>query len=94
MARLGLWDETDRLCLLDPKRPKAARRAEVVAGDGACSWPGIKPRVLALVGDQMGDFPQADEKVAGSGTDADFGRTYFVVPNPMYGEWQTRVTRQ
>jgi 5'-nucleotidase (lipoprotein e(P4) family) len=94
MSRLGLWNENDRLCLLDPKRPKAIRRAEVVTGEGECSWAGHRPSVLVLVGDQMGDFPQPGEKVAGSGSDSDFGATYFIVPNPMYGDWQGRVTRQ
>ncbi len=94
MTALGIWNETDRLCLQDsPKRTKAIRRAEVIAGKGACAWPGTKPSVVALIGDQLGDFPQRDEKIAGRGVDTDFGRTYFLLPNPMYGDWQTRVTR-
>ena len=94
MTAHGIWQDADRLCLQDgSKRTKAIRRAEVVSGSGECSWPGVKPRVIVLVGDQMGDFPQAGEQISGSGSDTDFGRTYFVLPNPMYGDWQTRVTR-
>ena len=56
--------------------------------------PGTRgPRVLVLVGDQMGDFPQPGETIVGSGVDADFGRNYFLLPQPMYGDWTTRVTR-
>jgi 5'-nucleotidase (lipoprotein e(P4) family) len=46
--------------------------------------------VVAFVGDNIQDFPglsQALAKGPASGF-ADFGRRYFLVPNPMYGSWQ------
>lgn len=89
-----LWNEDDRLCPAEgAARTKRVRRGEVVSGEGACAWPGQPLLVVALVGDQLGDFPDADEKIPGTGTDAAFGRTCFLLPNPMYGSWTTKVTR-
>ena len=50
-------------------------------------------RRIVFVGDQMGDFPEADEGIANAGTDPAFGDTCFLLPQTMYGEWVTRVTR-
>jgi acid phosphatase len=89
-----LWADDDRLCPQnDAQHTKRARRAEVVAGRGACAWSGIPMRVLAFVGDQMTDFPESDERLPDTGTDAAFGHTCFLLPNSMYGAWTTRVTR-
>ena len=89
-----LWSEDDRLCTQDhEKHTKRTRRAEVVAGTGACAWAGKPTMIVALVGDQMGDFPDTDEPIRDAGTDSAFGRTFFMLPNPMYGAWTTRVTR-
>ena len=33
------------------------------------------------------------ESFEGAGTDAQFGRTFFLLPNPMYGGWTNGVTR-
>jgi 5'-nucleotidase (lipoprotein e(P4) family) len=91
---LGLWNDNDRLCPQSgSESSKRARRAEVVAGNGPCGWSGEPKQILAFVGDQMRDFPVADEKIPGTGTDAAFGRTCFLLPNPMYGDWTTTVSR-
>jgi predicted secreted acid phosphatase len=50
--------------------------------------------VLAFIGDQMGDFPDASEGFPDTGSDTAFGRACFLLPNPMYGDWTTRVTRR
>jgi 5'-nucleotidase (lipoprotein e(P4) family) len=95
LAALQLWNDQDRLCLQSqtaPRPTKRMRRAEVRAGQGNCSWPGKKEFIL-FVGDQMGDFPEADEGIPNAGTDPAFGRTCFLLPQAMYGEWVTRVTR-
>jgi predicted secreted acid phosphatase len=42
----------------------------------------------------MGDFPDASEHIPDTGTDAAFGRTCFLLPNSMYGQWTSRVTRE
>ena len=58
------------------------------------AWAGTTMKVTAFVGDQMGDFPVTDENIPETGSDTAFGRTCFLLPNPMYGDWTTRVTRQ
>jgi 5'-nucleotidase (lipoprotein e(P4) family) len=92
LAALGLWHDTDRLCLQTESAAytKAARRTEVRTGAGRCGWEGQAVQVVAYVGDQMGDFPDLGE--GGEGLAA-FGVKYFILPQPMYGSWTTRVTR-
>ena len=99
MEAHGLWAAGDLLCLeraADTAYTKTQRRAGLAAGTGACAWPGVRPRVVAFVGDAMGDFPAADEAVAAGGAAGDeaFGTRFFLLPNPMYGRWVTRVTRR
>ena len=94
LEAVDLWDPSDRLCLQKtPKHTKAERRREVVAGSGACGWPGTPTTILAFVGDQLGDFPSESEGIAQAGNDAAFGRVCFLLPNSMYGGWTTAVTR-
>lgn len=96
LAARGLWNDDDRLCPATPEPvyTKAARRAEVASGSGRCSWNGTPLTVLAFVGDQVGDFPQAGEQDPDAGRDEAFGVRYFLLPNAMYGGWVTRVTRR
>src|ERR1051326_1571632 len=62
LQSVHLWNDDDRLCVQDAAaRTKRLRRGEVVAGQGACAWPGQPISIVVLVGDQMGDFPDADE---------------------------------
>lgn len=90
----GLWSVTDRLCLAgDTAYTKRVRRAEVFAGRGRCGWPEAVS-VVAFLGDQTGDFPAAGESDPDAGNDAAFGTRFFMLPNPMYGGWTTRVTRR
>ena len=93
LATVGVWGGDDRLCGLKPQYPKSQRRREVVTGTGDCSWSNTPMRVLAFVGDQLGDFPAAAEMIPGTGNDEAFGATCFLLPNPMYGDWVSRVTR-
>jgi 5'-nucleotidase (lipoprotein e(P4) family) len=98
MEAHGLWAAGDLLCLqraADTAYTKPRRRAELESGAGSCAWAGVRPRVVAFVGDAMGDFPSAEEAIAGGGPAGDeaFGARYFLLPNPMYGRWVTRVTR-
>lgn len=96
LAAAGLWNDSDRLCLLsaDPAYTKGARRAEVGSGSGACSWEGQRVTIVVFVGDALGDFPAAGEGDADAGNDAAFGVRYFLLPNPMYGTWERRPTRR
>jgi 5'-nucleotidase (lipoprotein e(P4) family) len=93
LASVGVWTDDDRLCGAKRDYPKSQRRHEVVAGTGECSWSNTPMRVLAFVGDQLGDFPAAAEMIPDTGTDEAFGKTCFLLPNPMYGDWASRVTR-
>jgi len=93
LSSVGLWTDDDRLCGAKKDYPKSQRRREVVTGTGECSWPNTPIRVLAFVGDQLGDFPASAEMIPGTGTDEAFGNTCFLLPNPMYGDWTSRVTR-
>ena len=75
------------LCRVDTgdKNP----RFESAASGGA--FGDAKPReVLAFVGDNIQDFPKLKQSLRDE-TDAafaEFGRRFFVLPNPMYGSWQ------
>jgi 5'-nucleotidase (lipoprotein e(P4) family) len=90
---IGVWTDDDRLCASKPDYPKSQRRHEVVTGTGECAWRGTPMRIVAFMGDQMGDFPAASENIPRTGTDEAFGTTCFLLPNPMYGDWTSRVTR-
>jgi len=94
LERNRLWNKADLLCLMDGEPDtKAVRRKAVATGVGACSWSGVSVNVVAFVGDQMGDFPEAGEPFPGAGTDGQFGRSFFLLPNSMYGKWTNGVTR-
>jgi len=95
LAAVGLWSDDDRLCLRETGgKPKSARRQEVVSGTGKCSWNGARVRLIALVGDQLGDFPLGEEQIPETGSDSAFGNTCFLLPNPTYGKWTNTVTRR
>jgi 5'-nucleotidase (lipoprotein e(P4) family) len=64
-------------------------RFEAVQRGTAAS--GIGPlEVVAWVGDNIQDFPALSQDVrhAPESALADFGRRYFMLPNPMYGSWE------
>jgi 5'-nucleotidase (lipoprotein e(P4) family) len=46
--------------------------------------------VLLWVGDNIQDFPALTQEIRARGDEAfdPFGRTYIVLPNPMYGSWE------
>lgn len=91
----GLWSDDDRLCVLfEEGYTKAVRRGEVISGAGRCAWQGQRMTVLGYFGDQLGDFPQAGEGDPDAGRDTAFGTRFFLLPNPMYGSWASRVTRR
>ena len=95
LQRFSLWTDNDKICLAtDSTYPKRVRRTEVAEGRGHCGWAGTATPILVFVGDQMGDFPATGESDIDAGKDDAFGRRYFILPNPLYGSWTTRVTRQ
>jgi 5'-nucleotidase (lipoprotein e(P4) family) len=94
LLALGLIADGDLLCLRSSAGgTKRERRTTLTAGAGACAWPNEAMTVAAYVGDQLGDFPGPEEPDADAGADAGFGRRFFLLPDPMYGSWTRRPTR-
>ena len=54
------------------------------------AMPGVPPlKVLEWVGDNIQDFPMLTQRARNDPAAlAEFGRRYFVLPNPMYGSWE------
>ncbi len=84
----GLADPKSlRLLMKRGESSKTSRRDQVRA----------KYRILALVGDQLGDFSDEFEAVDDNTIaarletveeyDQEFGRRWFMLPNPVYGDW-------
>ena len=51
---------------------------------------GLPPlTIVAFLGDNIFDFPGLSQAIAQQGDDAfaQFGKEFFVLPNPMYGSW-------
>jgi len=72
---------------------KNARFQGVARGTASAELPPLE--VLAFVGDNIQDFPGLgqDLRKAPEEALADFGRRYFVLPNPMYGSWEQNPPR-
>ena len=65
------------------------------AATGAALGDGRAREVLAFVGDNIQDFPKLKQSLRDEqdAAFADFGRRFFVLPNPMYGSWQQVAPR-
>ncbi|MDT8340524.1 MAG: HAD family acid phosphatase [Longimicrobiales bacterium] len=81
------------LCRAPGVSEKETRFRAVHEGTAA---PGLPPlRILAWVGDNIRDFPgggqgwREDPGAAG----ADIGVRFFLLPNPMYGSWESNPVR-
>ena len=66
---------------LNDKNP---RFAAVQNGTALPGLPALE--VVAWIGDNIGDFPGRSQQ--NSGPIGDFGRKFFILPNPMYGSWE------
>ena len=66
---------------------KNPRFAAVAAGQTVAG--SEKMEIVAVVGDNILDFPALSQKSKEQGAPAftEFGVRYFLVPNPMYGSW-------
>lgn len=76
------------LCRVGGASDKNPRFAAVQRGT---AMPGIGPlEVVAWLGDNIQDFPALAQDVRDRPGEAfaAFGRTYFILPNPMYGSWE------
>ncbi len=75
------------LCRMKGVSDKNPRFEAVRRGTAA----GLGPTdVVAWIGDNIQDFPALTQEVRGRPAEAlsAFGRTYFMLPNPMYGSWE------
>jgi 5'-nucleotidase (lipoprotein e(P4) family) len=68
---------------------KEPRFERLRAGTAAGGLPPLE--IVMFVGDNIGDFPGLDQGLrrAPEGAFEEFGSLYFVVPNPMYGSWES-----
>lgn len=77
------------LCRTPGEEGKAERFRAIEAGSAA---PGVGPvTVLAWVGDNVGDFPGMGQELrsAEPARFDPFGTRFFILPNPMYGSWES-----
>jgi 5'-nucleotidase (lipoprotein e(P4) family) len=58
----------------------------------------LRYRIVLLVGDNLNDFNDtfagksiADRRAQVDSQRSEFGSRYIVVPNPMYGDWESAV---
>jgi 5'-nucleotidase (lipoprotein e(P4) family) len=74
------------LCRAQGVSDKNPRFAAVASGTGT----GLPPlKILMWVGDNIQDFPRLTQQVRGEPAAMDaFGRSYVILPNPMYGSWE------
>ena len=78
------------LCRPDGATPNKQPRYESIV-DGTAR-PGLRPLEIVLwVGDNILDFPQLSPKDRKSGETAfaEFGGRFIIIPNPVYGSWET-----
>ena len=75
------------LCRVAGRSDKNPRFEQVRTGTGT----GLPPlKVVMWVGDNIQDFPGMTQAVRTQPASAlaEFGRTYILLPNPMYGSWE------
>lgn len=99
MSAVGLYKDGDGLLLKDgPGDTKDVRRACVEKGLARCR--ALGPRaVLATFGDSLRDHVEvyggAAERLRGEVEgDPSWGTTRFVLPNPLYGQWEDGYRRR
>jgi 5'-nucleotidase (lipoprotein e(P4) family) len=81
------------LCQAPGEQGKIGRFRAVQDGTTGAALPPLD--VVAFVGDNIQDFPeqtQALRAAPAAGYDS-FGRTWFLLPNPMYGSWERNPPR-
>jgi 5'-nucleotidase (lipoprotein e(P4) family) len=77
------------LCQPPGEGDKNPRFERVRTGTAAPGLPALT--VVAWVGDNIQDFPGLSQGARHEPAAlADFGRRYFILPNPMYGSWEER----
>ena len=81
------------LCRTQGLSDKNPRFQAVASGNAASVIPALD--VILWVGDNIQDFPGMTQAVRTQGPQAfgEFGRTYILLPNPMYGSWEANPPR-
>jgi len=75
------------LCQPPGESNKNPRFQRVQAGAAAEGVPALS--VVEWIGDNILDFPDMTQDVRNDPSAfSDFGKRYFILPNPMYGSWQ------
>ena len=75
------------LCMPAGEGNKNLRFERVQSGTAAPGFPALT--VVEWVGDNIQDFPKLTQAArTDSAALAQFGRKYFIIPNPMYGSWE------
>jgi 5'-nucleotidase (lipoprotein e(P4) family) len=92
LAAVGV-DADAVLCRKPGPSEKETRFRAVQEGSTDAGLPPV--RVLAWVGDNIQDFPGGSQALrdADAARLADFGTRFFVLPNPMYGSWESNPER-
>jgi 5'-nucleotidase (lipoprotein e(P4) family) len=87
LRRLGIAVDAV-LCKPSGSSDKAPRFRAVAEGTAATGLPPME--VLMWVGDNIQDFPglSQDVRVAPEADLARIGRSWIILPNPMYGSWE------
>ncbi len=80
--------EVDAILCKAAVSDKNPRFESVENGTAAPNLPRLK--VLMWIGDNIQDFPRMTQaaRSAFDSAYANFGRTWFLLPNPMYGSWE------
>jgi 5'-nucleotidase (lipoprotein e(P4) family) len=81
------------LCQRPEERGKEERFRAVAAGTTGAGLPAME--VVMFIGDNIQDFPGGVQqwRTAGAATLEPFGRSWFLLPNPMYGSWERNPPR-
>ena len=76
------------LCKPEGESDKNPRFARIVAGTASPDLPPLE--ILVWVGDNIRDFPGLSQELrfAPDSAFSEFGRRFFILPNPMYGSWE------
>lgn len=76
------------LCRPTPSGDKNPRFLSVINGTASAALPALK--VLMWLGDNIQDFPNLTQSLRDREEIdySQFGREYFLLPNPMYGSWE------
>jgi len=75
------------LCAPPGVTDKNPRYDSIRAGTSGLELPPLE--VVAFVGDNIQDFPAKTQRNPGSF--GEFGRSLFILPNPIYGSWTTNA---